>query len=444
MVFIVAENVEDASSLDIGQDGNKCGPSEWICNDECISQKVPCYKPNCIDDGSLCSNDDSCKTCYGDLIYSCKTSKCENPNRVESYCCNGTCFKTTNPCNGQCPSIRPLSCDDECFYGPEDLRRKREKWVCDGQCLNLTTPCAGNRCPESNMEVNCLGKCEREQTMYDCNGVCQSVDEQCQGECSSKGKPWKCPNGNQTCVSNYLCSIYGISTPEHDIEVQKCPYILTNYKDTCERPDSLKETKCKLPKVACTGHRRQCIDKSGICDGVLDCMDRSDESGCKKVSYDFDHEMFKPCHVNGSNNYNNLGKVGNAGFKCGEDTCLDQSLWCGLVSRKPVWIDDTLREKCGDVLDQVKNGRLCSNQTFWNAVACTDPSAPYRYFLKSFSLPFSESHIYWRLEIALVFWLQRYFFQALFLLETFHLFHQKESMVVDTTGHATIGGKLLQ
>ena len=362
----------------------ECGG--WKCNEDCVPKSKPCLKPNCTDSNSPCSSsggEESCKLCYGNLIFNCKTKKCEESSRVKFYCCNGTCINTINPCNGQCPASKPLACNEKCYQGPQDLKVAEKKWVCDGQCLNLTTPCSGNRCPEVNMEVNCRKECELEQTVYKCDGVCQSVDELCRGECGSQSRPWKCPTNNQTCVSNSFCSIYGITSPEFEGEVEKCPYVKDHFKETCERPEGLKNIKCKDSKVACTGHRKQCIEKSDLCDGVLNCMDRSDESGCKTISKDFEPKMFIACNVSISNNYNNLGKVGNSGFECGKDICLDQSLWCGYVSRKPVWIDDTLKKKCGDILDHVRNGRLCSNQTFWNSVKCSDPSATYRFQRKS-------------------------------------------------------------
>ncbi len=151
-----------------------------------------------------------------------------------------------------------------------------------------------------------------------------------------------------------------------------------NYRKVCERPEGLATAKCELPKIRCTGHRKQCVNRDSICNGVLDCMDRSDESNCGRIDKDFDPTSFKECTVDASNNYKELGTLNNSGFKCGRDVCLDQKYWCSIEYRKSDWVDNTLKEKCENILDQLHNERMCRNSTFWREKKCNESRKPFR------------------------------------------------------------------
>ena len=306
----------------------------------------------------------------------CKKTKCEKKPKT-GYICNGNCTSIRKPCNDECPLENQVKCDDEFCYTKKELK-DGGKWVCHGKCINLTDPCDGE-CAELNWEKNCQGTCELEQTFYDCNGTCQPVEEMCQGKCSSSGRSWKCPDNKSRCVSSYLCSIQDdLSKIVFANEAKQCPYVSNSYRKVCERKEGLAEFKCELPKVRCTGHRKQCVDRNSICNNELDCMDRSDESNCRRIDKDVDTTLFKECTLVAGNRYKELGKLANSGFKCGENICLDQSYWCSVEYRNSDWIDETLKEMCGNILDQLHNERFCRNSTFWRNKKCSDVRKSFR------------------------------------------------------------------
>ena len=118
--------------------------------------------------------------------------------------------------------------------------------------------------------------------------------------------------------------------------------------------------------------KEQLIDPGRFCDGVLDCIDRSDESGCKKKYVEFDIELFKTCIVNDKNNYKNHTKNGNSGFQCGSDICLDWNIWCNLEKDQSMRYDKQLIYICPQIIVNIENRQLCSNFAFWKNKACNN------------------------------------------------------------------------
>ena len=118
--------------------------------------------------------------------------------------------------------------------------------------------------------------------------------------------------------------------------------------------------------------KEQLIDPGRFCDGVLDCIDRSDESGCMTNTVKFGIEYFKACIVNGTNNYKNHAKNGKSGFQCGSEFCLDWDIWCHLEKDQSMRDDKKLISICPQIISQIENRQFCSNFTFWNNTKCNN------------------------------------------------------------------------
>ena len=113
----------------------------------------------------------------------------------------------------------------------------------------------------------------------------------------------------------------------------------------------------------------QLIPVLELCDGEIYCIDRTDESNCfEPISRPF-KDVFENCEVNMTNNYRNFSTKDDYGFKCGA-YCLNTDLWCN----KNNWVEkeewQELYAICSDLIDQVGNPLLCSNQSFWNKRPC--------------------------------------------------------------------------
>ena len=105
------------------------------------------------------------------------------------------------------------------------------------------------------------------------------------------------------------------------------------------------------------------------CDGIINCIDRTDESNCFETTSKPYKDVFEDCKVNKTNNYKNYAAVDVDGFRCGT-YCLDTNIWCnpnGLLLNEDL---EQLSVVCHDLVDQVGNPILCSNSTFWNGRRC--------------------------------------------------------------------------
>jgi len=89
----------------------------------------------------------------------------------------------------------------------------------------------------------------------------------------------------------------------------------------------------------------QITDDEEIGNKELNCIDRSDESGCSTQTSKFGPELFKTCIVTEENYYDTnkdiidhdtifggrvgqLTRVDYLGFQCGSEICLNWDIWC--------------------------------------------------------------------------------------------------------------------
>ena len=74
----------------------------------------------------------------------------------------------------------------------------------------------------------------------------------------------------------------------------------------------------------------QLIKISMLCNGVLDCIDRSDESNCFEPKAAAFKDIFNDCEIDATNNFKSHSQINEHGFKCGKNICLDIDIFCSL------------------------------------------------------------------------------------------------------------------
>jgi len=189
---------------------------------------------------------------------------------------------------------------------------------------------------------------------WQCGDKCISVEEPCNEKCFSNDEDtfWKCPNANKCLYSRFFChdSLNAISDDNHN----SCPNIENFNRTICENLHKYNLSfNCK--GVKCKGHREQCIEAKQICDGIIHCMDRSDESNCVSQKKEkLDYSIFTACK----------GEYKKQGFKCDENNCVLLHHWCSgkeLPDLNPI---------CPQLMSTLNDDALCTNKTFWVKRPC--------------------------------------------------------------------------
>ncbi len=306
---------------------NKCvSKAEWtLCNGQCQRQcddNIKCpsdtwkCQGKCIAKTQICINE-----CYGNRFPDCNGKNCRlldyltfsdtevNFIQEDFWQCESECQSVRIPCKNQCPDTLRLcgnrcierdricgngifdcqfvdffpNCNGKCVKGP--LRN----YLCDGKCIKETRPCHG-QCPP---------------WMRLCHGQCINGTLSCDNTCD--GKRVLCPTNTSTCLetsdfsSMDICLVWGDAQNTQDgifplaagDLLPFCPDVFAHSRKLCESPNWLqmkdrcvKDTKYPLQTESfprCKGHRpSQCLyDENLICNGVYDCIDRSDEENCE-------------------------------------------------------------------------------------------------------------------------------------------------------------------
>ena len=115
------------------------------------------------------------------------------------------------------------------------------------------------------------------------------------------------------------------------------------------------------------------IFNSNKCNGVFDCLDRSDETDCQQLFKESNPYLPVSCIVNRTNNFYNHSEPGNEGFQCGSNICLDTNYWCNKNTfsiRFSATIIENLKSECESLLDLIDNDIFCKNLTFWQNKTC--------------------------------------------------------------------------
>ena len=95
------------------------------------------------------------------------------------------CQSKEEPCEGKCSEKGwKLNCREKC-----DLIEKATFFKCDDHCQSVHRPCH-RKCYFQDWQINCKGDCEQNQTVYDCNGNCITVDVPCSEDCNGTRHLW--------------------------------------------------------------------------------------------------------------------------------------------------------------------------------------------------------------------------------------------------------------
>jgi hypothetical protein len=317
---------------------------KWECNGQCQHIRKPC--------NGVCQHP----------MQKCG-KECADLATEHKWECNGECQYLDNPCNGVCQPPRQ-KCGKECFV---DLA-KDKKWECNGECQHIDKPCNGvcqhprQKCGKECIDVS-------EDKMWECNGECQSTYDPCNGECPTVGNVsnlqesyFKCPRYDTCFLLSKMCdpTLHAVYNENNCFgEINLSDKLCNSF------PGSSNNLSCPDKKELMCKQSRQCLQSNDICNDVIDCFDRSDESSCpESLVKELDFSIFNDCEAD--NYMHNYDK----GFRCGNE-CISLRHWCNSVDLKTIIENYKLNEAdCPLLLYTMNNEKLCQNFTFWSNRTC--------------------------------------------------------------------------
>ncbi len=223
------------------------------------------------------------------------------------------------------------------------------QWPCGDKCIPFEEPCNGK----------CLSDVYGFLT-YEYQSFTYTIA----AERVAKETFWKCPNANQ-CVSSFkFCSSFNFANAQY-YSLGSCPNISEASRKVCENPQKYNiSLNCEERGFfKCTGHREQCILTENVCDGFLQCMDRSDESNCSQNIKELNYNIFIPCKTDKMEH----------GFKCDDKLCVPLQYWCMSGNLYHVPNLNQFINVCPQLISTMKNELLCQNKTFWQNKPCDSP-----------------------------------------------------------------------
>jgi len=330
-------------------------------------------------------------------------------NKYLSWPCNGKCIPLGTPCGNDCPSAEHtglssyyLHCDGTCGWSKDDglgfhfeadgrIVDTEYRRLCDGVCQDANIPCNG-KCLEVERfsYLDCAGVCSNpaKPSVHTCNGECIPTSQSCHGTCNPLNN-WRCPREQECVEYTRVCVGTG----------WVCSANQGNSRSVCEDP-AWRGARCGARKIRCWGARPgQCIDEEHVCDGVYDCIDRSDESYCSTDRHggqEYKEEIvenLQECRAEDEYNHTYTGLQCDYGKNSIMDLKKDFQNRIREKANKTFDFDPNKISNCVNYLDFCKNENenmvldlllatchqllhksgeysVCSNKTFWDSKPC--------------------------------------------------------------------------
>ena len=358
---------EEDCSLKVDSDDSSYG------DNTCAEGMHTCLNSRCISYSWVCDGEDDC---YDSKILT-KDNSTLSSDESEDVCGKYECRKD----QFQCETSYPIQCIPQ-------------KWHCDG------TPDCMDKSDESDCDTSKLqdsNTCKQESEFY-----CRPLNDE-KGFCIPLA--WVC-DGDSDCVHDNETSN---AVPGTDEDPEVCQKFLQNVEGNVERPPCLEddfrclngrcisrhyycdhdndcgdgsdephycvyeETACPRSTHYCPSIKNDskftCIPQEKVCDGMIDCVDHSDEilSLCKNVIPNINTSSLAQSNSLSTNDFDEKGGCHQKNhYQCKNDVCISLDLLCNG------------QDDCGDYSDEMScNINECEDPNTCSHI-CVDKKIGYQ------------------------------------------------------------------